>query len=93
MPPWRSPKHSCCLLLKKFCGGNPFALLLGDTIAKPASSLETVKYQVVKTCVLAVEEVPREKLSSYGVVKGKEVEEDLLLVEDLVEKSQPESAL
>jgi len=78
---------------KSFVGEDPFVLLLGDTITRPACSLELIaKYQVVKTSVLAVEKVPREKLSSYGVVKGKEIDEDLLLVEDLVEKPQPESA-
>src|SRR5665647_2294438 len=39
-----------------------------------------------------MEEVPRERISSYGVVQGKEIKEDVLLVEDLVEKPLRESA-
>jgi UTP--glucose-1-phosphate uridylyltransferase len=78
---------------KSFVGDEPFALLLGDTITIPECSRELVKkYEAFKTSIIAVEEVPREKISSYGVVKGKEIEQDVLLVEDLVEKPAPESA-
>jgi UTP--glucose-1-phosphate uridylyltransferase len=78
---------------KSFVEDEPFALLLGDTITIPECSRELVaKYETFKTSIIAVEEAPREKISSYGVVKGKEIEEDVLLVEDLVEKPPPESA-
>jgi UTP--glucose-1-phosphate uridylyltransferase len=78
---------------KSFVGDEPFALLLGDTITIPECSRELVtKYEAFKTSIIAVEEAPMEKISSYGVVKGKEIEEDVLLVEDLVEKPAPESA-
>jgi len=39
-----------------------------------------------------VEAVPKEKLSSYGIIKGTEIEGDTYLVEDLVEKPAPEEA-
>jgi UTP--glucose-1-phosphate uridylyltransferase len=78
---------------KSFVGDESFALLLGDTITIPECSRELIaKYEAFETSIIAVEEVPREKISSYGVVKGKEIEEDVLLVEDLVEKPPPESA-
>jgi UTP--glucose-1-phosphate uridylyltransferase len=78
---------------KSFVGDEPFALLLGDTITVPACLRELVaKYETFKTSIIAVEEAPWEKISSYGVVKGKEIEQDVLLVEDLVEKPAPESA-
>lgn len=78
---------------KSFVGDEPFALLLGDTITIPECTRELImKYETFKTFIIAVEEVSREKISNYGVVKGKEIEEDVLLVEDLVEKPPPESA-
>jgi UTP--glucose-1-phosphate uridylyltransferase len=78
---------------KSFVGDDPFALLLGDTITMPACLRELVaKHETFKTSIIAVEEAPWEKIGSYGVVKGTEIEQDVLLVEDLVEKPAPESA-
>lgn len=78
---------------KSFVGDEPFALLLGDTITIPACTAEIIKkYEEFKTAIIAVEEVPEEKLSSYGIIKGKEIEIDTHLIEDLVEKPAPEEA-
>jgi len=78
---------------KSFVGGDAFALLLGDTITVPGCTAELVKkYEAFKTSIIAVEEVPREKISSYGIIKGKEIEGDMHLVGDLVEKPTPEEA-
>ena len=78
---------------KSFVGNDAFALLLGDTITIPECTKELIKkYAEYKTSIIAVEEVPKEKISSYGIIKGKEVEGDIHLVEDLVEKPSPEEA-
>ena len=78
---------------KSFVGDEAFALLLGDTITVPECTKELIKkYDEFKTSIIAVEEVPKEKISSYGIIKGKEVEGDIHLVEDLVEKPSPEEA-
>jgi len=82
---------------KSFVGNDAFALLLGDTITIPECTKELIKkYAEYKTSIIAVEEVPAEKISSYGIIKGKEVEGaeggDIHLVEDLVEKPLPEEA-
>ncbi|NQE53594.1 UTP--glucose-1-phosphate uridylyltransferase AglF [ANME-1 cluster archaeon GoMg3.2] len=78
---------------KSFVGDEAFALLLGDTITIPECTKELIKkYDEFKTSIIAVEEVPKEKISSYGIIKGKEVEGDIHLVEDLVEKPSPEEA-
>jgi UTP--glucose-1-phosphate uridylyltransferase len=78
---------------KSFVGNDAFALLLGDTITIPECTKELIKrYEEYRTSIIAVEEVPKEKISSYGVIKGKEVEGDIHLVEDLVEKPLPEEA-
>jgi len=78
---------------RSFVGEEAFALLLGDTITIPECTKEIIsKYEEFKTSIIAVEEVPREKISSYGIIKGKEVEGAIHLVEDLVEKPSPEEA-
>jgi len=78
---------------KSFVGEEAFALLLGDTITIPECTKELIKkYDEFKTSIIAVEEVPKEKISSYGIIKGKEVEGDIHLVEDLVEKPSAEEA-
>jgi UTP--glucose-1-phosphate uridylyltransferase len=78
---------------RSFVGEEAFALLLGDTITIPGCTKELIeKYEAFKTTIIAVEEVPKEKLSSYGIIKGKEIEGDIHLVEDLVEKPSPEEA-
>lgn len=78
---------------KSFVGADPFALLLGDTITIPACTAELIsKYEEFKTSIIAVEAVPNEKLSSYGIIKGKQIEADTHLIEDLVEKPSPEEA-
>ena len=78
---------------KSFVGDDAFALLLGDTITIPECTKELIKkYEEFKTSIIAVEEVPKEKLSCYGIIKGKEVEGDIHIVEDLVEKLSSEEA-
>ena len=78
---------------RSFVGEDAFALLLGDTITIPGCTKELIKkYDEFKTSIIAVEEVPTEKISSYGIIKGKEVEDDIYLAEDLVEKPSPEEA-
>ena len=80
---------------KSFVGEEAFALLLGDTITVPGCTKELIKKYdefKFKTSIIAVEKVPKEKISSYGIIKGKEVEGDIYLVEDLVEKPALEEA-
>jgi UTP--glucose-1-phosphate uridylyltransferase len=78
---------------RSFVGEDAFALLLGDTITIPECTKELIKkYEEFKTSIIAVEEVPKEKVSSYGIIKGKEVEGDTHLIGDLVEKPSVEEA-
>ena len=78
---------------KSFVGEDAFALLLGDTITIPECTKELIKkYAEFKTSIIAVEEVQEEKISSYGIIKGKEIEGDIHLVDDLVEKPSPKEA-
>jgi UTP--glucose-1-phosphate uridylyltransferase len=77
------------LKAEKHVGDEPFAVLLGDDII--TSSVPCIKqlmprYERLKGPILAVTEVARDKLSSYGIIKGRQVEERLYLLDDIIEK-------
>jgi len=76
-------------------GNEPFAVLLGDDIisnAKPCTAQLMSVYSRFRSSVISIEHVPREKVCSYGIVTGTEVEPDLIRIEDIVEKPTPEKA-
>jgi UTP--glucose-1-phosphate uridylyltransferase len=76
-----------------FVDDEPFALLLGDTITIPPCTKEIIEiYRQYKTSIIAVEEVPKDKVSLYGIVACKPVEDSVYLIEDLVEKPSVEEA-
>jgi len=77
------------LCAKHFVGDEPFAVLLGDDIMDAEVPVLKQLMDVYEDCggsVLGVQEVPREKVSSYGVVKPVPVKDRLWRAEDLVEK-------
>ncbi|MDB4492513.1 UTP--glucose-1-phosphate uridylyltransferase GalU [Akkermansiaceae bacterium] len=75
-----------------FCGNEPFALLLGDTIVESADPERPVLKQLIEihaeyqASVVALEEVPDEKVSRYGIAGGSEVRDGLIKIDCLVEK-------
>src|SRR3989442_1252442 len=84
------------LQAEKHVGGEPFLVILGDTInvADPpvAKQLWDV-YGKWGHPVIAVEEVRQEKISDYGIVApGKAVDDRTFEVADLVEKPSPAEA-
>ena len=83
------------LRAEKHIGNEPFAVLLGDDIimnGKPCTAQLIDKFEKYGRSTIAVEEVPYDKLSSYGIIKGKSVADSLYVVEDIVEKPAPEKA-
>jgi len=82
----RAEKHIC---------DEPFAVLLGDDIIKndrPCTQQLIDTFERYRCSVIAVEDVPKEMVSSYGIIKGKQLEESLYLLEDIVEKPTMEEA-
>ncbi|MDN5348224.1 MAG: UTP--glucose-phosphate uridylyltransferase [Clostridia bacterium] len=81
---------------RKFIGDEPFAVLLGDDIIvhpEPCLKQMLQVYQKVGACVVAVQEVPKEEVNRYGIIKTAAAPgEDILPVEDLMEKPSPETA-
>ena len=70
-------------------GEEPFAVLLGDTIfdsGVPVTRQLIEEFENHQQSILAVEEVPPDKYSRYGMVGGRRVSDKILEVEQLVEK-------
>jgi len=83
------------LKAEKHIGNEPFAVLLGDDIiVHNVSCMGQLisKYSQLKSSIIAVERIPPEKISSYGVVKGTRFGPDLLKVQDIIEKPRPDQA-
>ena len=78
-------------------GNEPFAVLLGDTLLE-SSTGEPVTKQLLNVfdrygeSVVALEEVPMEKVSRYGVIDGSQMSDGVMLVRDFIEKPSPEEA-
>lgn len=83
---------------RAFAGGEPFAVLLGDTIVRPASGHRPVTRQLIDVfeseggSAIALEEVPMEKVSRYGIAGGDWERGGLLRVTRWVEKPAPDEA-
>ena len=80
---------------ESFVSGEPFVVLLGDTIYKSpvktsTSYLMDVYYRYRLPCLL-VEKVPKIKISDYGIVDA-EPFHDLFKIRKIIEKPSPEEA-
>lgn len=77
-------------------GAQPFGVILADDLCVGES--EGVMAQMVRVhakyrcSVVAVEEVPKEDVSKYGIVSGQAIDERHVKIRDMVEKPDPEDA-
>ena len=85
------------LCAKSFMAGEPFAVLLGDDVVyadatkgqQPALRQLIDIYDAYGGSVLGCQQVVPEKVSSYGIVAGKEIADSKLLkVSDMIEKPE-----
>lgn len=82
-------------MAKDFVGNEPFALFLPDDLIAsevPAMRQMIEVYDRYGCSIIAVEPVPPEKTSAYGIINPKQIEERVFQVADLVEKPIPEDA-
>lgn len=84
-------------LARHHVGDEPFAILLGDTLMQTSNGVPVTRqlldvFDRYQESVVALEHVPMERVSRYGVVDGTDVTDDVLLIRDLVEKPEPEAA-
>lgn len=85
------------LCAKSFIGDEPFAVLLGDDIIMSdipclQQMLDAFKYS--NSSIIAVQEVAKEDVSKYGIIKpkGSAFESPLMMIDSLVEKPCKEEA-
>src|SRR3954470_4013582 len=83
------------LVTRDRVGPEPFAVILGDDVidAQPPALRQMLDvYEEVDGPVLAIEEVPQESVSSYGVIDAEEVRPGVYRIRDMVEKPTREEA-
>ena len=78
-------------------GDEPFAVVLADDLCDNMG--ESVLTQMNKLhikypdfCIVAIEEIPAQDTNKYGVISGKEIENNLFQVDNMVEKPEPKDA-
>ena len=74
---------------------NPILVLLGDALVSgeaPSAAMAAISRAHGSASVVGLEEVPLEKVSRYGIVRGQQVDDRVLKLDDLVEKPAPEAA-
>jgi len=85
------------LCAENFAGEEPFLVALGDSIlglhavSQAVSRMAEVFEERRASCVIAVEEVPREETRNYGIVQPDE-SGDVFRIVNLVEKPEPSDA-
>ncbi|MDI6688934.1 MAG: UTP--glucose-1-phosphate uridylyltransferase GalU [Actinomycetota bacterium] len=83
------------LCARKHVGDEPFAVLLGDTITLMDIPCTRTLLDIFRECgspIIAVEEVPRDKVERYGIIDGYPIGERIYKVENLIEKPSLEEA-
>lgn len=83
------------LQAKELIGDEPFAILFGDDIIdndKPGLKQLIEQYEKTGSSIIALEKVPGDAISNYGVIKPASSDGRLHEIESMVEKPKPEDA-
>ncbi|MBN1592039.1 MAG: UTP--glucose-1-phosphate uridylyltransferase GalU [Candidatus Coatesbacteria bacterium] len=83
------------LAARELVGNEPFAVLLGDdVIYGPTPCLKQMinSYSRYKCPLIALERIPGDEISRFGVIDGTLVDERLYKLSGMVEKPKPEEA-
>ncbi len=95
---WQHEQHGlghAVMQARAFVGNEPFAVMLGDTIArgsKPVTQQLLEVYAAHGETVIGVEEIDRSQVFRYGVVAGTEISPDTFKITEMVEKPAVEEA-
>ena len=76
-------------------GDEPFAVLLADDLIKsnvPVLSQMIDRFDRLRASIAAVMEVPREQTDRYGILDAREIEDNVVRVNAMVEKPSPDAA-
>lgn len=83
---------------ERLVGDEPFGVVLSDDLCLANGEVAGVLAQMValfrqfRCSIVAIEEVPLEHISKFGVIAGDAIKDDLFHVTDMVEKPSPEEA-
>ncbi|MGB2551929.1 UTP--glucose-1-phosphate uridylyltransferase GalU [Campylobacter sp. CCUG 57310] len=75
----------------------PFGVILADDLCINEQGVGVLTqmvriYEKYRCSIVAVMEVPKEQVSSYGIINGRYIEDDLIMVDDMIEKPSVEEA-
>lgn len=77
-------------------GDEPFAVVLADdmiqTPGKPVLTEMVEKFERFRASIAAVMEVEKDQTDKYGILDASPLEEDMIRINDMVEKPKPEDA-
>ncbi len=83
------------LAAKHFIGNEPFAVLLGDDVVvarTPCLKQMLDIFHEYRTSILGVQTVAHEVVNKYGIIDGKQVDDRVYKVRDMIEKPELEDA-
>ena len=76
-------------------GDEPFAVLLADDLIqtdKPVLSEMVKKFDRLRASIAAVMEIEKDQTDKYGILDAQDVEKDIVKINDMVEKPNPDEA-
>jgi len=74
-------------------GNEPFAVVLADDLCDGDVLSQMIKlYKKYRCSIVAIEEVPKADTNKYGVIAGKEIEDGIYMINDMIEKPDPKEA-
>ena len=82
---------------KMLVGDEAFGVILADDLCVNEDGIGVMAqmrdiYEKYRCSIVAVMEVEKEQISNYGVIKGKEIGDGLIMVNNMVEKPNPQDA-
>ena len=83
---------------KRIVGDEPFGVILADDLCLTSADEPSVMRQMAALheeygcSIVAIEEVPADQVDRYGVIAGEAISENLVRVDDMVEKPDCEQA-
>ena len=84
------------LVGENLTGSAPFGVILADDLCvgepEPVMSQLVEVFNRYQCSVVAVEEVPSAEVHKYGIIAGEQIETNVFLVNDMVEKPDPKAA-
>jgi UTP--glucose-1-phosphate uridylyltransferase len=83
------------LVTRALVGDEPFAVILGDDVidAEPPAMRQMIDvFDELDGPVLAVERVPKDDVSAYGIIEAEEIRDGVYRIRDMVEKPPRDEA-